>query len=88
MFRSMSGFKAQYQGLTVLVIEEFNEWRVLIYGAGTTIHGARQFSEAKAKEHAMTVARCYIQDQKHGELASLDQMAWEPATPEDWLVWR
>lgn len=50
MFRSMSGFKAQYHYLTLLAISEFNEWRVLLYGPSTTIHGTRQFSEAKAKE--------------------------------------
>ena len=32
MFRSMSGFKAHYHYLTLLVISEFNEWRVLVYG--------------------------------------------------------
>ena len=39
MFRSMSGFKAQYHYLTLLVISEFNEWRVLLYSPSTTIHG-------------------------------------------------
>jgi len=87
MFRSMSGFKAQYHYLTLLVISEFNEWRVLIYGPATTIHGTHQFSEAKAKEHAMAVARAYIHDQKHEELPVLPEMTWVPTGPEDWLVW-
>ena len=87
MFRAMSGFKAQYHYLTVYVVSEFNEWRVLIYGPATTIHGTRQFSEAKAKEHAMAVARSYIHDQKHDELPVLPAMTWVPTGPEDWLVW-
>jgi hypothetical protein len=33
-----------------------NEWRVLVYGPAATIHGIYQFSETKAKEHAMAVA--------------------------------
>ena len=45
----MSGFKAQYHYLTLLVISKFNEWRVLLYGPSMTIHGTRQFSEGKAK---------------------------------------
>jgi hypothetical protein len=87
MFRSMSGFKAQYHYLTVLVVSEFNDWRVLLYGPRTTIHGTHQFTEAKAKEHAMAVARWYIHDQKHEELPVLAEMTWVPTAPDDWLVW-
>jgi hypothetical protein len=88
MFGSMSGFKAQYHYLTLLVISEFNEWLVLLYSPGTTIHGTHQFSEAKAKEHAMAVARSYIHDQKHEELPVLPELTWLPTSPDDWLVWR
>ena len=87
MFRSMSGFKAHYHYLTLLVISEFNEWRVLVYGPTTTIHGAYQFSEAKAREHAMAVARSYIQDRKQEDLPPMTEMTWVPAAPDDWLVW-
>ena len=88
MFRSISGFKAQYHHLTLLAVSEFDEWKVLIYGSGVTIHGARQFSEAKAKEHALAVARNYIHEEKHEDLPVLDAVEWSPATREDWLVWR
>ena len=57
------------------------------HGPATTIHGTHQFSEAKAKEHAMAVARSYIHDQKHEELPVLPEMTWVPTGPEDWLVW-
>jgi hypothetical protein len=87
MFRSMSGFKAQYHYLTLLVISEFNEWRVFLYSPSTTIHGTHQFSEAKAKEHAMAVAQSYIHDHKHEELPVLAEVVWVPATADDWLIW-
>ncbi len=86
MFRSMSGFKAQYHYLTLLVISEFSDWRVLLYGPGATIHGVHQFSEAKAKEHAMAVARAYIHDRKQEELPDVE-LTWVPAASDDWLVW-
>ncbi|HTP33383.1 MAG TPA: hypothetical protein VMJ75_14495 [Candidatus Acidoferrales bacterium] len=88
MFRTMSGFKGQYHYLTLLVVQEFNEWRVLLYGPNTTIQGTHQFSETKAKEHALAVAQSYIRDQKHESLPDLADVTWEPTTPDDWLVWR
>jgi hypothetical protein len=88
MFRSMSGYKAQYHDLTMLVISEFNSWRVLIYAPGTTIHGAQQFGEDKAKEHALTVARTYLHDVKHDDMPDPDQAEWVPSSDNDWLVWR
>ncbi len=87
MFRSMSGMKTQYHDLTLLVISEFNEWRVLLHGPKEIIHGSRQFSEAKAKEHALNVARAYIQERKHEEPPDVGELTWGAAEPEDWLVW-
>ena len=87
MFRSMSGFKAQYQNLTLLVISEFNEWRVLVYAPGATIHGAHQFGEAKAKEHALSIARKYLDEYRHDELPVITETQWVPTTREDWLIW-
>jgi len=87
MFRSKSGFKAPYHYLTMLAISEFNEWKVLVYSPGTTIHGTHQFSEAKAKEHALTIARDYIHGVKHEELPVLAEAAWVPTGDDDWLNW-
>jgi hypothetical protein len=83
----MSGFKGQYQYLTLLVIQEFNEWRVLVEGNGTTIQGTRQFSEEKAKEHAMAVARAYIHDRRQEALPEVTDITWAPTVADDWLVW-
>jgi hypothetical protein len=88
MFRSMSGYKAQYHNLTLLVISEFNEWRVLLYGPNTTIHGTHQFSEAKAKDHAMAVAHAYFQDRQQEASPDPAELTWTPAVADDWLVWR
>jgi hypothetical protein len=87
MFRSLSGYKAEYQDLTLLVVSEFNEWKVLLYGPHTIINGTRQFSEAKAKEHAVALVRSYFHDRKQEDLADGTELAWAPATADDWLVW-
>jgi hypothetical protein len=87
MFRSMSGSRASYHELTLLVISEFNEWKVMLFGPGTTIQGTRQFNEANAKAHALEVARRYCHEYKPNgqpELASVD---WTPTTRDDWLIW-
>jgi hypothetical protein len=87
MFRSLSGYKAQYHDLTLLVAQEFNEWRVLLYRPGMTIHGTRQFSEAKAREHALALAQSYVHERKHEDQPVLPEVEWQAAAPEDWLVW-
>jgi hypothetical protein len=88
MFRTMSGYKSQVSDLTVLVISEFDEWRVLLHGPGTVVHGSRQISEQKAKEHAIAVAREYAHDRRHEDLPAATDWKWIPTTEEDWLVWR
>ncbi|MBI4875808.1 MAG: hypothetical protein HY822_14325 [Acidobacteria bacterium] len=88
MFRSLSGFKAQYHYLTLLAVSEFDEWKVLVSAPGITIHGARQFGEVKAKDHALGIARQYIHDEKHADLPVLESVDWAPTGPDDWLVWR
>ncbi len=88
MYRSLSGFKAQYHYLTLLVISDFNEWKVLGYAPGLTIHGTRQFTESKAKEHALAVAQTYIHEEKREDLPLLPAIDWIPASHDDWLVWR
>lgn len=35
----------------------------------------------------MAVARSYIHDLKHEELPVLAEVAWVPATTDDWLIW-
>ena len=87
MFVSRTGVKAQYHYLTLLAISEFNEWRVLLRGAEVTIHGARQFSEAKAKDHALTLARNYLDEHKREDLPAPATIEWVPTSHDDWLVW-
>jgi hypothetical protein len=87
MFRSMAGFKTQYHYLTLMVISEFNEWRVLLHSPTTAIHGTRQFSDAKAKEHAVAIAQKYIHEYKQEELPVLTDIEWVPTSQDDWLVW-
>ncbi|MBZ5578716.1 MAG: hypothetical protein LAP40_19310 [Acidobacteriia bacterium] len=88
MFRTMSGFKTQYHYLTLVVISEFNEWKVVLHSPSMMIQGTHQFTEAKAKEHAVAIARTYIHEHKHDELPVLGEAAWIPTAPEDWLIWK
>jgi hypothetical protein len=88
MFRSMPGSKAQYHYLTLFVISEFNEWRVLLQGPDTVIQGTRQFTEENARRHAVDVARSYIHDQRHEDLPDPPETAWAPCAGDNWLVWR
>lgn len=88
MFRRLSGFKAQYHYLTLYIASDFDEWRVLIAGPGFTIIGTRQFSEAKAKDHARAVADSYIREEKHEDLPAIPQPEWAPLGASEWLSWR
>ncbi len=88
MFRSFSGSKARYQDLTLLVVSEFNEWKVLVYGPGVTIHGTRQFAEPKAREHAAQIAKTYYQEVLHTPPPGNGEPEWVPTEENDWLVWR
>jgi hypothetical protein len=81
--------KAQYQSLTLVAVSEFDEWRVLLYGPGVTIHGTRQFGEAKAKEHALALAQQYYRDYKQEPLPDpAPVVEWERTGPDDWLIGR
>ncbi len=88
MFRPLSGFKAQYHYLTLLVASDFNEWKVLVRGPDTTILGARQFSENKAKEHAASIADSFIREERHEDLPPVAQVDWTPLQPGEWIGWR
>lgn|GEM_PF-614128 len=87
MFRSMSGFRAPYHYLTLVVVSEFNEWKVLLYGPAVVIQGSRQFSAANAKDHAIAVARHYVHEHQHEELPVLEELHWVPTSQDDWLIW-
>jgi len=87
MFRTMTGFKAQYHYLTILAAAEFDAWKVMLYAPGVSIHGARQFGEAKAKEHALSLAQKFVHDQKKDDLPLLPEVTWTPFDHDSWLLW-
>ncbi len=87
MFRPLSGFKAQYQGLTLIAVSEFDEWRVIIHSPQVVLQGQRQFNAAKAKDHASMLAKSYLADVKH-EPPAAQEPDWQPTSAEDWLVWK
>jgi len=88
MFRELKGFKAQYHCLTLLVASDFDEWKIVLHGPGVCIHGGRQFTEAKAKEHAHACARGYVHEEKRADLPVLEILDWQPLGPGEWLNWR
>ncbi len=88
MFRTFDGFKAHYHDLDLVVFSEFNEWKVFIHGPGVLVQGARQFGEAKAKEHAVAVARSYLREEAHEEVEEAPALDWAPCVRQDCLVWR
>ncbi len=88
MFHSLSGFKACYQDLTLMVVSEFDEWRVIIHSREVVLQGQRQFKETKAKEHALLLVRSYLQELKQQPADDLDSVEWRPTAPGDWLVWK
>lgn len=88
MFRQAAGFKAQYHYFTLLVAADFDEWRILLQGPGVVVQGVRQFSEAKAKEHARLMADSYLQEQKQESPVPSQDIEWTPLAPGEWLNWR
>ena len=88
MFRTATGFKAQYHYLTLLVASDLDEWRIILHGPGVCIQDGRQFTEAKAKEHACAVAMKYVHDEKHEDRSVLESLDWQPFTPGEFLNWR
>lgn len=87
MFRALSGLKAPYHDLTLLVASDFDEYRVIIQGPGVTIQGGRQFSEAKAKEHALGMATDYLTNVRQENVPPVEP-DWTPLAPGEFLNWR
>ena len=88
MFRPLTGFKAHYQDLTIMVVSEFDEWRVIVHSPNLVLQGQRQYNAAKAKDHASALVKAYLNDVKHEALADGQEPDWQPTGPEDWLVWK
>ena len=86
MFRPLKGFKAQYHDLTLMVAADFDEYRVMIQAPGTVVQGRRQFTEAKAKEHARDMAANYMKE-KEPDVVPPEGIEWIPFGATDWLAW-
>jgi hypothetical protein len=87
MFRSFSGSKAQYGDLTLVVVAEFNEWKVLLHGPGVAILGSRQFDAEKARTHAVEIAQAYLRERRGQEPQPSEDVVWTATDHDDWLVW-
>lgn len=88
MFRPLAGFKAQYHDLTMLVVSEFDEWRVVIHSPGVVLQGQRQFNAVKAKDHALKLAQAYLTEVRQEAAGDGQEPDWQPTGPKEWLVWQ
>ncbi|MCC7174309.1 MAG: hypothetical protein IT159_03860 [Bryobacterales bacterium] len=88
MFRPLTGYKAHFQGLTLMVVSEFDEWRVIVHTPEVVVQGARQFSPSKAKDHALCLARNYLSEVKQQAVEETAEPDWQPTGSQDWLVWK
>ena len=88
MFRPLSGFKAQYCGLTLVVVSEFDEWRTIVHSPDVVVQGTRQFTAVKAKDHALALAKSYLAEVKQEAPGESREPDWQPTGPQDWLVWK
>jgi len=88
MFRPLTGFKAHYHGLTLIVVSEFDEWRTIAYSPEVIIQGTRQFTAVKAKDHAVALAKTYFTEIKQGAPGEGPEPDWQATGPQDWLVWK
>ena len=88
MFRALTGVKAQYGDLSLMAVSEFDEWRVVVHAPGLVLQGARQYGQAKAKEHAMMLARTFLQEMRPEGTQEVPELDWQPTGPQDWLVWK
>ena len=86
MLRSLNGFKAKYHYLDLVVVSEFDEWRVVVHAPNVVLQGQRQFREAKAKEHALALAKQLIHEMRNEDLPVLPEVEWQPTGQQDWLV--
>jgi hypothetical protein len=72
----------------MLVVSEFDEWRVVVYSPNVFLQGQRQYREAKAKEHALCLLKKYLQEiSQESSPPDLPEPDWQPTGPADWLVW-
>jgi hypothetical protein len=87
MFRPLRGFKTKYHTFTLVVSADFDEWRVLAIGPNYTVQGQRQFSEARAKEHAKLAASSYIREQLK-ETPPEVELEWTALAQGEWMDFR
>jgi len=74
--------------LTMMVVSEFDEWRVVVYSPEVFLQGHRQFTEVKAKEHAFALVKQYFQEVNQETPTGLPEPDWRPTNPAEWLVWK
>jgi len=88
MFRALSGFRARLGDMTMVVVSEFDEWRVVAYSPEVILQGQRQFKDTKAKEHAEMLVRKFYEEVRNQPLPDASEPEWQPVGPNHWMVWK
>ena len=87
MFTHLTGCKASLQNLTMVVVSEFDEWHVVVHSPEVVLLGQRQYNEVQAKEHAVALAKQYLQEANREAPTGPSEPDWQPTGPADWLRW-
>ncbi len=85
--RPLAGYKARCGDFTMMVVSEFDEWRVIVHAPGVLLQGQRQYRDNKAKEHAVMLVKNFLTDVQGEASAEVPEPEWVPTTTNDWLVW-
>ena len=88
MFRASAGYKAQYHYLTLMVVLDFDQWKILMQGPGLVIDGGRAYDCQEAESRASEIAQQYIHEEKCEPLPHLSRLEWTPLDPHACMTWR
>jgi hypothetical protein len=88
MFRRSTGFQARYHNLTLMVVLDFDQWKVLIQGPGVLIEGGREFDSSAAEMQAQHIAEVYVREEKLDSRPPVPHLKWTPLDPLACLSWQ
>lgn len=59
-----AGFKAQYHHLTLMVVLDFDQWKILMQGPGVLVDGGREHDRTSAEAKAREIAELYLREER------------------------
>ncbi len=88
MLRLSTGFQARYHYLRLMVVLDFDQWKILIQGPGVLIDGGREFDRGAAEMRAQQIAEAYLRDEKLEARPLESDLKWAPLDPRACLEWQ